>query len=114
MPAQEFTCINYEITIGEDGTGAVLTVDIDDLQELTADSEMVDVVDLTLTDTAIRTTFSHFNGNQSVVLFPSAQEDQAVLNEIRTIYGRMFVAALGDGDEPGSSKILFSRDMLLS
>ena len=114
MPAQELICENFEITVGEDDAGAVLTFDIDDLAPITADSDLVDVVGLAKNKESLRITFSHFNGSQSTVVFPTSQASQEALEEIMTTYGRLFVAALGDGKEPGSSAIIFSREMLLN
>lgn len=108
----EVVCENYEISIGENGSGVVLTFDIDDIDRVGlsyVQSLLIDEkgfhVDLSSGPVA---------DDEISVLFPMQEGMEPLIEEIKQSYGRMYVAALGDGEEAGSSKIVFAREMLLS
>lgn len=117
---KETVCENFEITIGEEGTGVVLTFDLDDLtglEELQDFMPLTHVRSLQLDDQGFHVEFSNREdeaGNAVPVLFPLQPGMEEVIEAIRTTYGRLFVAALGNGDEPGTSKVMFAREMLFA
>lgn len=116
---KETVCENFEITIGEEGTGVVLTFDLDDLtglEELQDSMPLTSIRSLSQDEKGFHVEFSNRedeSGSSVPVLFPLQPGMEEVIDAIRTTYGRLFVAALGEGDQPGSSKIMFAREMLL-
>ena len=116
---KETVCENYEITIGAEGSGVVLTFDLDDLNGLEALQEflpLTHVRSLTQDSEGFHVEFSDReddSGSAVPVLFPLQPGMEEIVEAVRSTYGRIFVAALGDGEEPGSSQIMFAREMLL-
>lgn len=116
----EPVCENYEITIGEDGAGAVLTLDLDDLNAMEAIKPhlpLMHVRELRIDAEGFHIGFSDSedtSGSLVFVLCPLQPGMEEIVTTLREHFGRMYVAVLGDGDEPGSSKIMFAREMLLA
>lgn len=108
----EVICENYEISIGEGGSGVVLTFDIDDIEQV----GLSYVKSLEIDEKGFHVTLSPgpVANEEITALFPMQEGMEPLIEEIRQSYGRMYVAALGDGEEAGSSKIVFAREMLLS
>ena len=117
---KETVCENYELTIGQEGSGVVLTFDLDDLnglQELQDFLPLTHVRSLAQDDQGFHVEFSDREddfGSAVPVLFPLQPGMEEIVEAIRTTYGRLFIAALGDGEEAGSSQIMFAREMLLA
>lgn len=108
----EKVCINYEITIGDEGTGVVLTFDIDDVDEVGL--TYIKSLDIDSKGFHVELASTPTSNDVLPILFPLQEDMEELVDEIKQTYGRMFVAALGEGEEPGSSKIVFAREMLLA
>ncbi len=108
----ETICENYEITVGDEGTGVALTFDVDDLDEVGLN--YVKSLNIDAQGFHVELASSPTSNDVLPVLFPLQEGMEELVEEIRQSYGRLFIAGLGEGDEPGTSKIAFAREMLLA
>ncbi len=110
----ELTVENYELTVGEGDLGVALTFDVDDLPEKGRGLHHVQSLDLAPDAFLVAISASESLESQPLRLrFPFQQGMDEIVEAIKTHYGRLYVAALGEGQEPGTSAILFERDMVL-
>ena len=110
----EIVCENYEITIGEEGAGVALTFDLDDLPE--KGKGLAHVHSLKVDEQGFHASFSAGPGTppQVSALFPTHEEMAPLVADIRQQYGRLYVVALGPGEEEGTSAVIFAGEMLLA
>lgn len=110
---QEIVCENYEITVGENGAGVALTFDLDDLPG--KGQGLAHVHSLAIDKAGFHASFSSGPGApvMSRALFPIHADMEPLVADIREQYGRLFVVALGPGEEAGSSAVIFAGEMLL-
>lgn len=108
----ETICENYEITIGDEGTGVVLTFDVDDINEVGL--TYVKSLEIDPKGFHVELSSSPTSNDSLAILFPLEEGMEDLVGEIKQTYGRMFVAGLGEGEESGTSKIVFAREMLLA
>lgn len=120
MSVKESICENYELTFGKDGAGVVLTFDLDDLHNLDEAKPLMPLThvrSLSLDEQGFHVSFSNQEAESASalqVLFPLQAGMEEIPSLLREEYGQLLVAALGDGEEEGSSEIAFAREMLLS
>ena len=117
---KESVCENYELTFGQDNAGVVLTFDLDDLHNLEEAKPYLPLAyvrSLSLDKHGFHVAFSDQEDESASalqVLFPLQPGMEEVLQALREGYGRLIVAALGEGEEKDSSQIVFAREMPLS
>ena len=108
---EPLVCENYELTVGNEGSGVVLTFDVDDVPAHLAHVESIRLA----ADGFHAVMAADADGHGRVhVLFPTGDGVDEIAQEIQRSYGRLHVAALGPGDTPDQGGIAYSAELVLA